>query len=110
MMNYKIGQIIISKEDVIVEKALSEEKVIIPKGNRIIIGGDKLAHHLKDGMIQPLSSESTVEGYDANGLAKYIYFVMNNKFNLSEMFDEFDIEKDNFIDELEYALDDIGLG
>lgn len=50
-MKYKIGQILISNQDVEVEKALSGEKVVIPKGNKIIIGADKLAHHLRTGMI-----------------------------------------------------------
>lgn len=55
MADYKIGQILTSKVDTEVELALSEEKVIIPKGNRIIIGGDKLAHHIRNDMIQPLA-------------------------------------------------------
>ena len=47
-MEYKIGQIITSNEDVEIEKVLSGEKVIIPKGNKIIIGADKFAHHIKN--------------------------------------------------------------
>ena len=62
-MKYKIGQILTSNQDVEVEKALSGEKVVIPKGNKIIIGADKLAHHLRTGMIQPLGT-AEVEGYD----------------------------------------------
>ena len=48
---YKIGQILTSNCDVEVEKALSGDKVVIPKGNKIIIGADNLAHHLSNGMI-----------------------------------------------------------
>ena len=62
-MEYKIGQIITSNEDVEIEKVLSGEKVIIPKGNKIIIGADKFAHHIKTGMIQPLQNDSEVKGY-----------------------------------------------
>ena len=47
-MEYKVGQILTSKEDVEVEMALSGEKVIIPKGNKIIIGADNLAHHIRN--------------------------------------------------------------
>ena len=42
MADYKIGQILTSTEDVEIEKALSGEKVKIPKGNKIIIGADNL--------------------------------------------------------------------
>ena len=42
-MKFKVGQILTSNEEVVVEKALSGEKVVIPKGNKIIIGADKLA-------------------------------------------------------------------
>lgn len=48
MTEYKIGQILTSKFDTEVELALSGEKVKIPKGNKIIIGADKFAHHIKD--------------------------------------------------------------
>ena len=70
-MKYKIGRILTSNQDVEVEKALSGEKVVIPKGNKIIIGADKLAHHLRTGMIQPLGT-AEVEGYDSEGLAEYL--------------------------------------
>lgn len=62
MADYKIGQILTSTEDVEIEKALSGEKVKIPKGNKIIIGADKFAHHIRNGFIQPLAEGLTVEG------------------------------------------------
>lgn len=41
-MKYKIGQILTSNCDIEVEKMFGE-KVIIPKGNKIIIGADEYA-------------------------------------------------------------------
>ena len=76
MADYKIGQILTSTEDVEIEKALSGEKVKIPKGNKIIIGADKFAHHIRNGFIQPLA-----EG--------------------------FEITKQEIINEIECALDEI---
>lgn len=107
-MEYKIGQILTSKEDVEVEKALSEEKVVIPKGNKIIIGADNLAHHIRNGMIQPLGEDATVKGYDASGLAEYLYMFLRNHFEIDEMLENYDDTKERFIEEIEYALDDIG--
>lgn len=107
-MSYKIGQILTSNQDIEVEKALSEEKVIIPKGNKIIIGADKLVHHLKNGMIQPLAKDLQVEGYDCNGIAEYLYMHLRNHFEIDEMLDMYEDTKDRLIEEIEYALDDIG--
>lgn len=107
-MEYKIGQILTSNQDVEVEKALSGEKVIIPKGNKIIIGADNLARHLRDGMIQPLG-DATVEGYDAAGLAEYLLLILKAHFPISEMLEGYDIGEKDLLDEIEYALDDIGL-
>lgn len=107
MADYKIGQIITSKEDVEIEKALSGEKVKIPKGNRVIIGADKLAHHIRNGFIQPLRKGATVEGYDTAGIAEYIYITLRNHFPLEEMMDGYEITKQEVTNEIEYALDEI---
>ena len=107
-MEYKIGQILTSTEDVEVEKALSNEKVIIPKGNKVIIGADKLAHHIKNGMMQPLAEDSEVKGYDARGISEYLYTHLRNRFEIDEMLENYDDTKEKFIEEIEYALSDIG--
>lgn len=106
-MEYKIGQILAFSQDVEVEKALSGGKVVIPKGNRIIIGADQFAHHLRDGMIQPLG-DATVQGYDTTGLAEYLLLVLKSRFPVSEMMEEYGIEDKEIQDEIECALDDIG--
>lgn len=108
-MNYRIGQILTYKADTVVEKALSDKKVLIPKGSKIIIGADKLAHHINNGMIQPLSEDSTVDGYDSSGLATYIFMHIKSYFPMDEMLDDYDIADQDVIDEIEYALDDIGI-
>lgn len=107
MADYKIGQILLLKEDVEIEKALSGEKVKIPKGNKIIIGADKLAHYIKNGYIQPLAEESTIEGYDTAGIAEYLYIVLKNHFPLNEIMEDYKITKQEVINEIEYALDEI---
>ena len=107
-MEYKIGQILTSKEDVEVEKALSGEKVTIPKGNKIIIGADKLAHHIRTGMMQLLPEDSEIQGYDASGIAEYLYTYLRNHFGIDEMLEGYDDTKERFIEEIEYALGEIG--
>ena len=106
-MEYKIGQILTSNRDVKVEKGLSGEKVIIPKGSKIIIGADRLAHYFRNGMAQFLG-DLTIKGYDAAGLAEYLLFVLKARFPIAEMMEDYDIEEKDLLDEIEYALDDIG--
>lgn len=107
-MVYKIGQILTSKEDVLVEKALSGEKVIIPKGNKIIIGADGFARHIRNGMLQPLPEDAEVKGYDTEGLAEYLYLSLRPHFEIDEMLENYDLTKKEFIEEIEYYLSDIG--
>ena len=108
-MKYKIGQILTSNRDVEVEKALSGEKVVIPKGNKIIIGADKFAHHIRDGMIQPLSDNLEVERYDSSGLAEYIYMWLESHLPIAEWMEDYEISKNDIIEEIECALDEIGM-
>ncbi|MBQ8218561.1 MAG: hypothetical protein IJZ79_02325 [Bacilli bacterium] len=107
-MKYKVGQILVSTEDVEVEKALSGEKVVIPKGNKIIVGPDKLAHHIRTGMKQQMPEDAEIDGYDANGLASYLYLYLRNHFEIDEMLEGYDDTKENFIEEIEFALEEIG--
>lgn len=106
-MKYKIGQILTSNCDVEVEKAFGG-KVIIPKGSKIIIGADKFAHHLKNGMIQPLHKDIIVDGYDAEGMAEYLTKKLCATLPLEEMFEGYGIEKEEFEEEISSFLDDIG--
>lgn len=108
-MKYKVGQILTSNTDVVVEKAMSEEKVTIPKGNRIIIGADKLAHHIRNGMVQPLADDLKVEGYDSFGIAEYIYMWMESHLPIAEWMEDYEISKNDIIEEIECALDEIGV-
>lgn len=107
-MEYRVGQILTSTTNVEVEKALSGEKVTIPKGNKIIIGADNLAHHIRNGMIQPLPKDSEVNGYDASGIAEYLYTYLRNHFEIDEMLEGYDDTKERFMEEIEYALEEIG--
>lgn len=66
-MQYKVGQIITSTREVELETALSGKKVKVPTGNKVIIGADKLAHHIYNGMIQPISEEIEIKDTTLTG-------------------------------------------
>lgn len=107
-ITYKIGQILTLNCDVEVEKAISGEKVIFPKGNKIIIGADNLAHHLRNGMIQLLGENIEVKGYDPKGISEFIFFWISRYYPVDEMFEEYEVDEKEFVSEIEYALDEIG--
>ena len=106
-MTYKIGQILISTEELELEKALSGEKVIIPKGNEVIIGGDNFAHHIRSNIIQVLPIDAVIEGYDCEGLADYIVRKLKAMYPLSEMLEDYEIDEKDFTDDIEYILSEI---
>ena len=104
---HKIGQILTSNCEMEVEKMFGE-KVVIPKGNKVIIGADNLAHHLRNGMIQPLGENIEVEGYDVEGIAEFIFSWISRFYPIDEMFEDYEVDKKEFVSEIECALDEIG--
>lgn len=106
-MIYKIGQILTSKVDTVVKKALSDEEVVIPKGNKIIIGADNFAHYIKNGMLQPLAKGTEVKGYDCEGIAEYLYLCLKSHLPLNEMLEDYEVDEKTFMEEIECALDEI---
>ena len=89
---------------------LSNEEVTIPEGEKIIIGADKLAHHISSGMISPIGEASTVEGHNAEGIAKYICLFLRSHlaFDLDEMLEGYDLTMNDLAYEIQYALEEIG--
>lgn len=89
---------------------LLKEEITIPEEEKIIIGADKLSHHIGNGMISPIGGDSTVEGYNAEGIAKYICLFLRAHlaFDLDEMLEEYDLTMNELADEIQYALEEIG--
>lgn len=107
-MEYKIGQILKFTEDFETTKALSKEKVVIPKGTKVIVGADNLAHHISNDMIQPLGEDVTVKGYDIEGITKWIVRCLSLYMPLKEMLESCECEEDELTSEIESALYEIG--
>lgn len=109
-MEFRIGDVFEVTEDYKAKLVLSDEEETIPKGEKVIIGADKLAHHIGSGMISPIGEDSTVEGHNAEGIAKYICLFLRSHlaFDLDEMLDEYDHTINDLADEIQYALEEIG--
>lgn len=109
-MKFSIGDVFEVTEDYKTKTVLSNEEVTISDGEKIIIGADKLAHHISNGMISLIGETSTIEGYNAEGIAKYIclFLRVHFAFDLDEMLEEYDLTINELADEIKYALEEIG--
>lgn len=104
----KIGEEFVFKDDMKVEKVFGDKEVI-KKGTRAYVGADKLLHH-KNGMIQPISEKAfDIEGYDPNGIANWLWLYIRNFTPVNEdLLEDYYSNKNEFIEQLEYALDELG--
>lgn len=109
-MEFSIGDVFEVTETYKGKSVLSNEEVTIPEGEKIIIGADKLAHHIGSGMISPIEEDSTIEGHNAKGIAKYICLFLRAHlaFDLDEMLEGYDFTMNDLVDEIQYALEEIG--
>lgn len=89
---------------------LLNEEITIPEEGKIIIGANKLSHHIGNGMISLIGKDSTVEGYNARGIANYIclFLRVHLAFDLDKMLEEYDLTINELADEIKYALEEIG--
>lgn len=108
MTKYKIGQYLIANQDIVIEREMSGEKVIVPKGSKVVIGADKMAHHLRDGSIQALAKDAVVDGYDTHGIAEWIYCYLRSQYGIDYMLEDNDCTKYDLMESIENALEEIG--
>ena len=105
---YRIGEMKITTKEITIEKAISADTVVIPKGTQIIIGADRMAHHLYTGYIQPLQKDAIVKDYDVHGLAELIYLKLKDRFQIDTLLEMYDDSDANFKEIIANALEDIG--
>ena len=112
MANYKIGEMLIASADVELKDFLGD-KTLVNKGTKIWIGADKLAHY-QDGTIQPLSEDSTIEGYDNRGITERIFAQLKTDLPLAEMCEEYKDEDgvgigEDIKESIQHALEELGI-
>ena len=108
MTNYKIGTMLIVSADIELNKGLFGDKTLVKKGTKIWIGPDNLAHY-QDGSIQRLAEDSTVRGYDGEGITERIYMQLASRFPLNEFEEDYEISSKDIKDEIVYALEELGI-
>lgn len=106
MSTYKIGEILVSKRETEVETIFGR-KVVIPRGNKVIITAHRLGHHIRNGMKQPLQENDVVEDYDTEGLAEYLFTCMKSHLPMDDMMYDYDLTEEDIKEVIEEALDEI---
>lgn len=106
---FKYGQLMVSNQDIVIEKALSGDKVTIPKGSRVVVGFDGLAHHLDNGFIQPFAKNCTLAGFSSSGIVEVVMDCLFNRFPMEEMCEGYDVKQEEIRQEILDALEEIGL-
>lgn len=106
---YKYGELLISQADTVVEKALSGDRVVIPKGNKVVVGFDGFAHHIRNGCIQAFREGTEFDGFCNDGIVEIIYLYLLNQLPIREMLDDFDLTEDDVKNVIAEALEEIGL-
>lgn len=107
MADYKIGQMLTVSKDIELGGFRGDKK-LVKKGTKIWIGADKLAHY-RDGSIQRLAEDSTVEGYDDKGIMERIFAQLATDLPLREICEEYEIDSEEIKTSIEWALDELGI-
>lgn len=105
---YKYGELMISKQPSEVETVFGY-KITIPAGNKVVIGFDGLAHHIKTGCIQVLPKNTVIEGFSSVGIVEALYLNLRQRLPIDEMLAAYEKEPKWFTDALYDALETIGL-
>lgn len=104
---WRMGEILVAQVD-IVQQTATGEKELIKARSKGIIGVDKLLHHY-NGRISRFGDDVEIKGYCGSGIAQYLYDYLSNKLPLAEMLETYEITPENFMDEITFLLDEIGI-
>lgn len=126
-MKVKKGQCFKTTEDIELRTEICDEPVKIKKGTPVYVGCEKnypfVHFDCVGGKMAPLWKNAELEDdYDTEGIARWLYEYLWRHFELDEMLgwyhgieedqedlEVFEEEKKRFLDEISYALDDLGL-
>lgn len=108
-MKNKIGQILTIEQDFVIESAIAGNVIQVKKGDKGFIDSKGLLHYSTGearGKIQ-LVKDAEMKGYDHESIATLIYKRLRNAYNLDEIIEDYDLDRDEFIDEIEDILSSI---
>jgi len=102
----RIGQKMEFTDDFTVGTLFHGEEVI-KKGTVLYVGADGF-FHIENGKMLRMDDDFEVNGFDPDGMADYIYKIISREFPLDDMFDDYDVDQQEFKEEISFALDELG--
>lgn len=108
-MSLKIGQELEMTEDFEIEAAISGNKVTVKKGDKGFVDSRGAVHYVSGearGKIQMIK-DADIKGHDYENIAKLIYARLKSTFEIDEFLEGYDIEVQDFTEEIEDMLTDI---
>lgn len=109
-MKYNIGQILTLKEDLETEGCFGTKK-IRKVGTKLFVKADKDLPQVTylNGDIQCLPKDAEIDGYSVNGIAEWLYLWLRNRYELDDFLDDYEIEKEDFKEEIANALEELDM-
>jgi len=101
-----IGEVVELTTDVMTETALSGNEKTFKKGTRVTINSNDCVVY-PDGGMQKIGFEHELKGYDNRAIAERIFKYLDIRLEVDEWLEGFEITKENVVDVIEEALDDI---
>ena len=109
MNDYRYGDLLVSRQETKLELAISGKEVTVPAGNKVVVGFDGFAHHLRDGRMQAFEGGTRLHGFSSSGVIEAIMNTLSRELPFEGMLEAYDVTEEEFRSTLEYALDEIGL-
>lgn len=104
MSKYHLGEVVDITADFFSTVDETNEKVLIEKGSRFIVGADKCGHYFEQPFRQKLPAFTRVSGYDPEGLAEYVSFSLCNEFDMENILSKSDKKPEDMQNIIAIAL------
>jgi len=106
---YRLGQGVKFTKGFEIESELSKYKLQVKEGDKAIITrtGFKIINGEARGKILVFNQDEQVKGIDYESISRIIYRRLNSTFSLEMYLDDEEIDKNEFVEEIEDILSDI---
>lgn len=105
---FRIGQEIKCVEGFEIECPISLTKMTVRQGDKAYVDSHGNIHYITGvarGKIE-LANLNT-KGYDHENIAELLFKMLRREFPIDQMMDDYEIEKNHIVNEIEYLLSDI---
>lgn len=108
-MENMIGSMVTISQNYEIETAIGNKKITVKEGDEGFIDSSGLLHYTTgeaQGKIQPIK-DCTIKGYAHGDIAELISKRLFSHFGLGDILEDYSIEKEDFMNEIEDVLESI---